>query len=148
MPQVLSTPQIRAAGEGDAFTMLTHTFTGKVTTQDTAGKWVMYEATDTTGNGAPLHSHPWEETFYILEGELEIQVEKRTLIAKSGTSIYFPKNVVHGFKVCSETARVLVILPGFADGFYREVSDKITTLPPNLEDFQAVASKHHVHLFL
>lgn len=148
MSQVMSTPKVRAAGEGDSFQMLSHTFTSKIATEDTSGNWVMYEATDTAGHGAPLHSHPWEETFYVLEGELEVQIGNRTVLAKPGTSIYFPRNVVHSFKVCSETAKVLVILPGFADGFYREVSEKITTLPPNPEVFQEIATHHNVRLFL
>jgi hypothetical protein len=39
-------------------------------------------------------------------------------------------------------------MPAFADAFYREMGEKITSLPPDLETFQAVASKHEVRLFL
>jgi quercetin dioxygenase-like cupin family protein len=148
MSQVLSKTQIRAAGEGEFLTMLTHNVTIKVSTQDTAGKWLMYELTDTLGNGAPMHSHPWEETFYLLEGELEIQIGQRTFVVKPGTSIYFPENVAHSFKICSENARMLGILPGFSEGFYREVSERVTTLPPNLEVLQDIAARHNLRLFL
>lgn len=146
MVKLMRAAKFLASGEGDSFQMLTHTFTSKVTAEDTKRKWVMYEASDTVGNGAPIHSHPWEETFYVLEGELDIQLGERRVIAETGSSIYFPKNVVHSFTVRSETARLLVILPGFADAFYRDVSKEISTLPPNEDKFQAIASKHKVQL--
>jgi len=148
MQSTIRAPKALAAGEGDAFQMLSHIFTSKITAEDTLGKWIMYEATDTLGNGAPLHAHPWEETFYILDGELELQVGRRTFAAKTGGTVYFPENCVHGFKVLSETVRLLAIMPAFADGFYREMGEKITSLPPNLEVFQAVADKHNLRLFL
>lgn len=146
--QTLPTPKVLAAGEGDSFQMLSHTLTYKVTPADTRGQWLMYEAADTRGNGAPLHSHPWEETFYLLEGELEIQMGQRTFTAQAGATVYFPENAVHAFKVCSETVRILVIMPAYADGFYREVSEKITSLPPNPEVFQTVAANHNLQLFI
>lgn len=148
MSQVIHAPRILSPGQGESYQMLSHTFTTKVSVNDTNGNWLMYEAADTSENGAPLHTHPWEETFYILEGELEVQVGKKTVLATAGSSIYFPENIAHGFKICSPTARLLVILPGFAEAFYREVGEKITTLPPDLETFQAVCAKHNVRLFL
>jgi len=148
MTQTLRAPKVVAAGAGDSFQMLSHTFTYKISPADTRGQWLMYEAKDTAGNGAPLHSHPWEETFYILEGALDIQIGKRTFAANAGSTVYFPENAVHAFKVISETARILVIMPGYADGFYREVGEKVTTLPPDPAVFQAVANNHNLKLFL
>jgi mannose-6-phosphate isomerase-like protein (cupin superfamily) len=148
MSQVISAPKILSAGEGESYQMLSHTFTTKVSVNDTHGKWLMYEASDTANNGAPLHTHPWEETFYILEGELEVQVGTQIVLAKPGASIYFPANIAHGFKICSPTTKLLVIIPGFAEGFYREIGEKITSLPPNLEVFQQVCDRHGVRLIM
>ena len=147
MNQALRAPKIVSASEGESFQMLSHTFTRKITAEDTLGQWIMYEAMDTAGNGAPLHAHPWEETFYILEGELNIQIGQRTFSATPGTSICFPENVTHSFTVCSEVMRLLVIMPAFADGFYREMSEKVTTLPPEEEVFRAIAARHNLCLY-
>lgn len=139
-------PKVLAAGEGDRFQMLSHTMTLKISNSDTQGQWVMYEATDTANNGAPLHSHPWEETFYILDGEVDVRLGNRTVLAQAGTSIYFPENIAHSFRIVSPTARLLVILPGWSDAFYREVGEKITTLPPDPDTFQAICATHNVRL--
>jgi hypothetical protein len=52
MAQVMRTAIFIPSSEGDSFQMLSHTFTSKVTAEDTQGQWVsMYEVTDTAGNG-------------------------------------------------------------------------------------------------
>lgn len=134
---------------GASFQMLTHTFTVKVSGGDTNGDWVMYEVTDTIGNGAPLHCHPWGESFYILEGELEVQVGSRKVTAGAGGSVYVPENVAHNFKICSPTLRALVVMaPASAEGFYRAIGEKITSLPPDPEVFQEICNEYGVRLFL
>jgi quercetin dioxygenase-like cupin family protein len=148
MAQLMQKPRILAAGEGELIQMLTHTFVNKVTAEDTNNAWVMHEITDTADHGAPLHTHPWEETFYILEGELHLQVGGRKVVATPGASIYIPADVAHGFQICSPTARILIILPAFAEAFYREAGEKITSLPSDLETFQGICNKYGVQLFL
>lgn len=134
---------------GESFQMLTHTFTVKVSGGDTNGDWVMYEVTDTIDNGAPLHTHPWGESFYILEGEMEIQVGNRKVVATAGGSVYVPENVAHNFRICSPTLRALVVMaPASAEGFYRAIGEKITSLPPDPEVFQEICNEYGVRLFL
>ena len=134
---------------GESFQMLTHTFTVKVSGGDTHGNWVMYEVADTIDNGAPLHSHPWGESFYILEGELEMQVGNRKLVATAGDSIYIPENVAHNFRICSPSLRALIVMaPASAEGFYRAMGEKITTLPPDPEVFQEICSEYGVRIFM
>jgi quercetin dioxygenase-like cupin family protein len=141
-------PKLLFPGEGKSFQMLSHIFTTKISAADTNGEWIMYEVTDTAGNGAPLHSHPWDETFYIVEGEMEVQVGNCKALAVAGTSLFVPANVAHNFKICSPTIRVLVtIAPAAAEAFYREVGEKVTSLPPDPEVFGAICEKHNVRLF-
>lgn len=143
----LQAPKFLASGEGDSYQMLTHTMVQKITESDTEGQWAMIEMTDTAENGPPLHSHPWHETFYILEGEVEIQVGDQQILAATGSVSHVPANVAHAFKIRSAIARVLVIVsPGAAEAFYREVGAKITSLPPDPIALQTIAAKHNVQL--
>jgi quercetin dioxygenase-like cupin family protein len=142
--QSLQSPTLLLAGEGESFQMLSHIFTAKVTGNQ--NEWALCEVTDTAGHGAPLHTHPWAETFYILEGEMEIQIAKRKVRVPTGASLHIPANVAHDFTICSPTIRALVIIPSYAEAFYRETSEKITTFPPNPEIFQQICMKHDVRL--
>lgn len=144
--QVLSRPKVLLPGEGPAYPMLTHTFTEKVTAAETNGDWIMVEVTDKEGSGAPLHTHPWYEVFYILDGELEVQVGNRKVRATAGSSLYVPENCAHDFTIVSPTVRFLVMMPAHAEGFYREVSERITSFPPNLEIFQELFEKYDMQL--
>lgn len=140
-----SQPKVLLPGAGESYKMLTHTFARKITGNDTKGQYAMFEITDNAESGAPLHSHPWEETFYILEGEIEIQMEGSKQVVTAGSVIHFPKNTVHGFKICSPVARALIIMsPAFREEFYQEVSAANVSLPEDMVNFQEICAKHSV----
>jgi quercetin dioxygenase-like cupin family protein len=145
--QLLRSPKLLVAGEGESFQMVNLTFTQKISSDNTQGAWVMHEISGSVGEGAPLHSHPWTETFYILDGEVEVQVGNRKATATPGTLMYVPENVAHSFRISSPTSRMLEIIPASAEGFYRETGEKVPTLPLDLEVFQAVCKKYNVRLF-
>jgi quercetin dioxygenase-like cupin family protein len=51
------------------------------------------------GSAFPRHRHPGEEIIYILEGELEYQVEGRpTTIYKAGEALTVPTGTIHSVK--------------------------------------------------
>lgn len=140
-------PKILASGAGEAQPLLTHTITWKITTSDTDGQYAMFEMLDRAGGGAPVHSHPWEETFYILTGELEILIEGDREVCGAGAVVHIPANAVHSFQVVSPVAQALVIMaPGNAEAFYREASAKLTTLPPDMLVMKEIADKYNLQL--
>ncbi len=142
-----SKPKTLASGEGDAHPMLSHMLVWKLTGDDTNGQYAMFEMIDTAGGEAPLHRHPWEETFYVLEGEIEIQVGDRQQIVSAGAMSHIPANTAHRFQVRSPIARALhIVSPASAAAFYQEVGTTITSFPPDLSIFQEICAKHGLHL--
>lgn len=133
--------------EGQAYQMLTHTITRKVTSVDTNGYYALAELTDTAGSGAPLHSHPWEETFYLLEGELEVQIGNQQQLCTAGSVAHVPANAVHAFKILSPVARALMIIaPASAEAFYLEVGDRVSNLETDMETMQEICAKYGLQL--
>ncbi|MBN1148472.1 MAG: cupin domain-containing protein [Anaerolineales bacterium] len=57
----------------------------------------------------PTHSHPHEQSTYVLEGELEFNVGGECCTVKPGNLIVIPGNVEHTLKVGARPARVLDI---------------------------------------
>jgi quercetin dioxygenase-like cupin family protein len=145
MTKVMQTPKLLLSNQGNSFLVMGLTFTTKIAAADINSDWVMHEIVGTAGQGAPLHTHPWEETFYVLEGEMEVHVGKRKTLALAGTLLHLPANVAHDFTICSSTVRLLEIIPTFAKSFYEEIGEKITTLPPNRDILQTICDKHGVH---
>jgi quercetin dioxygenase-like cupin family protein len=141
------TPKSLLPNEGESYQLLTHTVVCKITGDDTNGKYAMFEVIDTADNTVPFHSHPWEETFYILEGEVEIQVGEHRSIATAGSLNYIPANTPHTFKICSAIARMLVIVsPASAEAFYREMAAELPSLPADPKMLEEICAKYNVRL--
>jgi quercetin dioxygenase-like cupin family protein len=45
--------------------------------------------------GPPLHTHDFDEAFYMLEGELIFQVEDELMTKRAGELAFAPRNVAH-----------------------------------------------------
>ena len=83
--------------------------------------------------GPPLHTHDFDEAFYLLAGELIFQVEE-TLVTKGAGEVSFaPRNVPHALANPSEApARyVLVCTPaGFERHWARMAAEAAGVEPP------------------
>lgn len=64
------------------------------------------------GLGPDKHRHPYEETFIILDGEIEVTVDAKAQRVGSGKIVIIPANSWHEFKARSEQpARMVNIHP-------------------------------------
>ena len=60
--------------------------------------------------GPPLHTHDFDEAFYMLEGELIFQVEDALITKRAGELSFAPRNVVHALANHSDAdARYLLV---------------------------------------
>jgi quercetin dioxygenase-like cupin family protein len=122
-------PIIRAAGEGDHQSFLgggNHTW--KLMTEDTDGAFFLFEDVMGEGKCTPLHRHPEaDETVYLLEGEILVNVDGNETRVGAGGVAFTPKGVPHAFIVVSPSARVLTFqTPGIGQAFYRDASEPAT----------------------
>lgn len=70
------------------------------------------------GGGALPHAHPgMEQACYLLEGAAEVEVDGETFAMLPGDTCFFPQDVMHIFRVTSDTpVRLLVIYsPPYAE---------------------------------
>lgn len=70
------------------------------------------------GGGALPHAHPgMEQACYLLEGTAEVEVDGETFAMLPGDTCFFPQDVMHIFRVTSDTpVRLLVIYsPPYAE---------------------------------
>ena len=75
--------------------------------------------------GPFLHSHDFDEAFYILDGELVFQVGDDLVTAHAGELAFAPRNVPHTFTNRSEAeARyLLVITPAGFERYFGRMTD-------------------------
>jgi quercetin dioxygenase-like cupin family protein len=85
------------------------------------------------GASPPLHTHPQDESYVVLEGALTIQAGGDRFQLTAGGVAAVPMGVPHTFRVDSDTARVLVLsTPAGLERMVRDGSVQATTrlLPP------------------
>src|SRR5499425_2836517 len=94
------------------------------TGEDTHGQFALIEAVGRRGNVLPPHIHHREdEIFYVLEGEIVVTVEDRTIKGTAGTMVFLPRDVPHSFTIESERGRMLILLiPAGREGWFKEFS--------------------------
>ncbi|MFN5169089.1 MAG: cupin domain-containing protein [Cyclobacteriaceae bacterium] len=86
------------------------TFYTKVSSKDTDNDIYIFESTRVKKGGPREHVHfEQDEFWYILEGEFLFKVGERTFTAKTGDSVFGPRQVPHAFaKMNDGNARILI----------------------------------------
>ena len=136
-------------GEGTGTQAPGHPITYKATKEDTGGAYSRLEAT-VAGEGPPQHIHKVEEeAFYVLEGEVNIKIEKRTIKVTVGSFVLIPRGTVHTFWNAGPTpAKLLGIFspPGFEQFFLEVVGDEEIDTDTFVERGMAVAEKYNLEI--
>lgn len=115
--------------------------------QETGGTLALFIDEVPPNTGPPLHIHQHEdETFYILEGELVVQINAEQLPVSAGCSVFLPRGVPHTFiNTGTTTARVLVMLtPGGLERFFAEVEPLVTQIEPDMTAVLGLAANYGI----
>jgi len=117
------------------------TYTVTVSGEDTAGRFCVIDMHIPPGGGPPPHRHDFEETFILLEGEIEATFRGKKIVVREGETIHIPANAPHQFhNVSSAPVRLLCICsPAGQEKFFAEVGVSVasrTTAPPKLDEEQ------------
>ena len=54
------------------------------------------------GMGPPPHSHNWDESFYVVAGEVEFTCSGNTVACSPGTLVHVPAGTVHSFRYLAD----------------------------------------------
>jgi quercetin dioxygenase-like cupin family protein len=116
---------------GDTYTIL---LSGK----DTAERFCLIDMHVPPGGGPPPHRHDFEETFILLDGEMEATFRGTKSTVKAGETIHIPANAPHQFHNASgQPVRLLCLCsPAGQENFFAEVGVPVatrTTPPPKLD---------------
>src|SRR5262245_61318755 len=109
-------------GNGPAYCAVGDIYTILASGEQTGQAYTLLEVCVPPGGGPAPHLHRREdESFYVLEGELEFWIEGRATTIKAGGFVQMPKGTPHAFKNKSNrTARILVLcVPAGFDAFMK-----------------------------
>jgi quercetin dioxygenase-like cupin family protein len=136
------------------------TYTITVDGDDTKGRFCVVDMHIPPGGGPGPHRHDFEETFIVLDGEIEATFRGKKSIVHAGETINIPANAPHQFRnTTANPARLICTCsPAGQEKFFQEVGVPVatrTTAPPKLDEkemaaflakAQALAPKYHTEL--
>lgn len=117
------------------------TYTITVSGEETAGRFCVIDMHIPPGGGPPPHRHDFEETFILLQGEMEATFRGKKSLVRAGDTIHIPANAPHQFhNSSSKPVRLLCICsPAGQEKFFQEVGIPVATrtaAPAKLDEDQ------------
>ena len=126
----------------------------------TGGAYAVIEMLVPPGGGPGPHAHAgFQESFHVLEGEVEIKTEAGTYSAGKGTFVNIPLGgLIHCFKNKTDKIARLwcVVVPAGLDAFFEEIGEPVdfgTFVPPPpmtpdlMKKLLAIAEKYGQQIF-
>ena len=134
------------AGERAPLDILGMPMTMLCESRETGGAWSLFEEEVPFGMGPPPHRHDWDEAYYILDGEVDFEVDGRPVKSAKGDFNYLPRNTVHGFKGASASpARVLIFAaPAHGTEFFEALNNQVRSLPEDLAKIPEIGRRHGI----
>ena len=117
---------------GDTYTIL-------LSGNDTNDRYCLIDMLIPPGGGPGAHRHDFDESFTILEGEIEATFRGKKSVVRAGETVNIPANAPHSFTNASKQAvRLLCICaPAGQEEFFAQVGVAVagrTPPPPKLDE--------------
>lgn len=98
------------------------------------------------GMGPPPHSHPWDESFFVLAGQVDVSCAGKWAVCEPGTLIHVPAGTVHGFRFRAGGGRMLEVSGkgGRATQMFRNVSEQFPSAAADVPKLLETLSRNGV----
>lgn len=148
MSQSADRPFVLGPGEGRAIDLGNFAMVVKMAGEATGAAFSLLEAEEPPGFGPPMHIHrDTAEAFYVLSGEYIIHVEDREFRCPTGSFIYVPVGVRHGFRVGATPSRKLnLFAPAAMTGYFDELSAAIAADEADPAQLEKIAVRYGVEI--
>ena len=121
-------------GEGESLWFLGTLATIRVPGEASGGRFALIEFLFPRHASPPLHTHPQDESYIVLEGRLTVQAGGQRFELDSGAAATVPIGVAHTFRADTDNAHVLVLsTPAGLERLVRDAAVPAAkpTLPPS-----------------
>ena len=148
MDDVASAAFVLRPGEGRSFDLGAFRMSVKATAEQTNGTFSLLEADEPARFGPPLHIHrDAAEAFYVLEGEYVIFLDDREFVCPTGSFIFIPAGLAHGFRVGGVASRKLnIYMPAAMIGYFDDVAAATRAGDLDPDGLSEIAVRHSMEV--
>ena len=95
------------------------------------------------GSGPPPHNHPWDESFYVMKGEIAFGTDNGEATALPGTLVHLPAGTTHWFRF-GKGGGVMVSMTSRegASHLFADLDREISPDKPDLGKLIEIAQRH------
>jgi quercetin dioxygenase-like cupin family protein len=88
------------------------------------------------GAGPPPHSHPWDESFFVVKGGVDFTVDGKSTRAGPGAFFHLPAGTIHAFCICEDGSLMLEVTGAGSrsSSMFRAIGEEMAPGPPKVED--------------
>lgn len=99
------------------------------------------------GSGPPPHSHPWDESFYVVKGEIEFGIGSEHMTATPGTLVHLPAGTTHWFRFRAGGGEMVSMTSReAASHFFTDVAREVSPTNPELDKLARVGDRYGLKL--
>jgi|GEM_PF-572689 len=120
----------------------------KLASSSSANSITILEDVSPAHHGPPLHSHDFEEFFYILSGEFLFELDGQQSCTYPGDFVHAPAHVPHVFQnVTNQDARMLIVArPGGIEHYFAELAQKLMTDPGDVAGLNSISVRYGIQV--
>jgi quercetin dioxygenase-like cupin family protein len=152
-------PTIRKTNEGRTITVVGDVYRFLATSEETSGRYALWEAIVSPGGGPPPHVHTREgEGFYVLDGEITFRIGAQRIVAGPGMFANVSIGTPHSFKnESSKPAKMLIqVAPAGLEQMFVEVGQTVPagttvappTTPEEIKKLLEIAPRYGVQILM
>lgn len=104
----------------------------------------LFETNGAPGGGPPPHTHPWEEIYFVLSGEMEVVIDGRVTLLGPSDHIHIPAGALHAYKTPGRTHFLTIVSKGNASKFFRQVATEVDMSPPDIAGVLRIGAEHGI----
>jgi quercetin dioxygenase-like cupin family protein len=95
------------------------------------------------GSGPPPHSHPWDESFFVVKGEIDFGIGAESTTATAGTLVHLPAGTMHWFRFGKGGAEMVSMTSRLgASKMFADLAREVSPVNPDLEKLAAVGAPY------
>jgi len=99
------------------------------------------------GSGPPPHSHPWDESFFVVRGDIEFGIGDNSETASPGTLVHLPAGTVHWFRFGPGGGEMVSVTSRLgASRMFADMAREIAPVNPDLGQLAEVGLRHGLRL--
>ncbi|HUI25093.1 MAG TPA: cupin domain-containing protein [Candidatus Kryptonia bacterium] len=95
------------------------------------------------GSGPPPHSHPWDESFFVIKGQIDFGIGAESTTASAGTLVHLPAGTEHWFRFGKGGGEMVSMTSRLgASKMFTDMAREIDPVNPDLEKLAEVCAPY------